>query len=462
MRLALAALALVPAAASAQQYTVVVVSAPDVAPQPAPATNPLHLGDDSTAAVSLGFAFPFYGQTFTQAYVSSNGFINFTQDFNGCCAGQPMASAPRNGIYGYWTDLISSTGPSVQTSTAPSGDHVFSARWQSYEYGTNTLENFSIQIDQSGRIAVTYGATGNTFHTVSAGITGPGPADNIQFYYGSDRNPLAYTAFGLTPVQAVNCSITPSDPRCTVVPSVTPAPPAAVTPTVAAAVVADTAPAAQTVAQTTAAPQKDAERLTPDQLKALIAGGAPISIPGAAQQAQTQAKTAVVTSDFTGGAQAALSTATAQSTLSQQASASGGPMQAFSAISDPVMRDPLALSSASASAAADAATQAARPSALSAQQSAIAAIAMMPAPKAVQREADAAPTPQDAQVAAIAVPPQGFTAYQAKRMADAAFYAPRDIYKRQKPIDAYMTLYRLLQSGDRRWEAMTEAQYGKQ
>lgn len=64
-------------------------------------------------------------------------------------------------------------------------------------------------------------------------------------------------------------------------------------------------------------------------------------------------------------------------------------------------------------------------------------------------------------MAALAVVPPGFTSYQAKQLADAVFYAPREIYKRRKPVDAYMTLYRLLQSGDRRWEAMTEAQYGK-
>ena len=454
MRWALAALAAVPAAASGQAYSIVDVTAPSGPPPPAPASTPLRLGDDSTAVVSLGFAFPFYGQSFTQAYVSSNGFISFNDIGTGCCNGQPIAQAPRNGIYAYWTDLTSATGPYVQTTTVADGSKVFAARWQSYEYGTNILEDFSIQLDQGGRIALVYGSTSNTFHTVSAGIAGPAPTDNIQFYYGADRNPLSYSAFGLTPTGLnVNCSITPSSPSCKSSAATTMA--QAVTETPATTQTVETA--ATTQATTTVA--QKAERLTPDQLKALIAGGAPLALPGAAQQTQTQVKQAAV-ADTTLSVQVAAVAVVAQSAPTQQAQSSGGAGQTFSAVADPVLRDPVAVASSSVAASS---VQQTRAGALSAQQAVIVALSPPKPPKPAQETSggNVQAAEQGGAMAALAVVPPGFTSYQAKQLADAVFYAPREIYKRRKPVDAYMTLYRLLQSGDRRWEAMTEAQYGK-
>ena len=507
MKWALAALALAPAAATAQTYDVTRVTGAAVNPVSIAQTGtPLRLGDDNTAVVSLGFAFPYYGQTFTQAYISSNGFLNFSSNFNGCCSGQPMADAPRNGIYVYWTDLISATSPYVQTATMPDGSKVFTAQWQTYEYGTRNLENFAVQLDQSGRIALTYGDLSATSHTASAGLTGPTATDNAPLFYGFGGYFPNHTAYALVPgmpKQSVNCSITPNDLSCISSTPVAPAAQTAVATTTSAAAPApqDTAvvtasAATSDTAQTVAAQAAQAapavkapERLTPDQLKALLAGGPPVAIPGAlaafnpivnqslakssaAGPADTSASSApsVATSTATQAATfndlAIVAQATASASMSvgpspSQAAAQAGLAQVFSVTQDLVLRDPVSLATTPVSVAADV-TQQVRPNAVSSQQTAITALSLMPAAKPVQRDPDTAPAPQDASLAALAVQPQGFTAYQAKRMADAVFYAPRDIYKRQKPIDAYMTLYRLLQSGDRRWEAMTEAQYGKQ
>ena len=564
MKRALAALALVPAAAAAQTYNVIQASGQNVTPPPVTqAGTPLRLGDDNSVAVNLGFAFPYYGQTFTQAYISSNGFINFTQNFNGCCGGQPMANAPRDGIYPYWTDLISGTSPYVQTLTMQDGTKVFSARWQTNEYGTNNVENFGIQLAQDGRIAVTYGATANTYHTIAAGITGPTSSDNIQFYYGSGPTPPSYTAYGLTPVQPkpkVDCNVTPNDPSCppsAVAPVQTPAPvvvtPTQATQTVSAptvvsaptqtAQVVSTPVVTQTVANTqaatatatpaiTAAPavattvatvdttttvtttqatasvttQKAAERLSPDQLKALIAGGAPISIPGApapqggssgqsggysgqmgsmsgptqssgpsasfsaSTAAQSFGTSATFSVSNTGGfndlaivAQATASANASTPTASAQSAAQTGAAQTFSAMPDPVLRDPTSIAALAFNSSTDASMQQAQPSAFSSQQTAITALSLMPVAKPAQSD----PQPnqmspeQEKSFSALTSVPQGFNSYQAKQLADNAFYPPREVYKRQKTVDAYMTLYRLLQSGDRRWEAMTESQYGK-
>jgi hypothetical protein len=62
--------------------------------------------DDTYTLVNLGFPFDFYGTTYTQAYVSSNGFISFgTGDASYSNSAIPSSGTPNNAIYALWTDL---------------------------------------------------------------------------------------------------------------------------------------------------------------------------------------------------------------------------------------------------------------------------------------------------------------------------------------------------------------------
>ncbi len=77
------------------------------------ATN-VSLGDDQVSGVlPLGFDFDFYGNTYNNFYISSNGFITFNTDFNsGCCSGQliPSAGSPNNLIAMGWGDINPGNG----------------------------------------------------------------------------------------------------------------------------------------------------------------------------------------------------------------------------------------------------------------------------------------------------------------------------------------------------------------
>jgi hypothetical protein len=83
--------------------------------------NPISLGNDAvSAAISLGFSFDFYGTTYTQAYVSSNGFLTFSNDGNsGCCLGGllPNAALPDNLIAFAWNDLNPALGGNIGYTT---------------------------------------------------------------------------------------------------------------------------------------------------------------------------------------------------------------------------------------------------------------------------------------------------------------------------------------------------------
>jgi len=71
--------------------------------------TPLILSDDETSgALNIGFNFGFYGNSYSQAYVSSNGFMGFTAGMgDGCCSGLvlPEVDSYNNLIAGLWQDL---------------------------------------------------------------------------------------------------------------------------------------------------------------------------------------------------------------------------------------------------------------------------------------------------------------------------------------------------------------------
>ncbi|MFN0202315.1 MAG: fibronectin type III domain-containing protein [Bacteroidia bacterium] len=74
-------------------------------------------GDDVvSAAVPIGFNFSFYGNVYTNVYISTNGFLSFDAAVgSGCCAGQllPNATAPNNVIATCWTDLNTGGGGTI-------------------------------------------------------------------------------------------------------------------------------------------------------------------------------------------------------------------------------------------------------------------------------------------------------------------------------------------------------------
>src|SRR5262249_31061084 len=76
-----------------------------------PGTTALALsGDDANTAVPLPFAMPFYGQTYTTAYVDTNGVLSFAP-FSGSAwnvgpiPSPPAANTPNLAVYPFWADL---------------------------------------------------------------------------------------------------------------------------------------------------------------------------------------------------------------------------------------------------------------------------------------------------------------------------------------------------------------------
>jgi hypothetical protein len=72
-------------------------------------------GDDATSApIDMGISFPFYGSSFTQVRVSTNGFLSFT-DASTEFGNQPLPNSggPANLVAPFWDDLNIGTTPRV-------------------------------------------------------------------------------------------------------------------------------------------------------------------------------------------------------------------------------------------------------------------------------------------------------------------------------------------------------------
>ncbi|TSE10212.1 T9SS type A sorting domain-containing protein [Aquimarina algiphila] len=76
--------------------------------------------DEVSEALPLGFEFGFYGNLYTEFYVSSNGFITFSDEGeDGCCGWDPLpdASTPSNLIAFDMTDLNPLEGGTIRYTT---------------------------------------------------------------------------------------------------------------------------------------------------------------------------------------------------------------------------------------------------------------------------------------------------------------------------------------------------------
>lgn len=437
--------------AAAQTYEPVLLE-PQITGVPTTMT-PLQLNDDNTAKVDLGFEFTYWGQTFTSAWVSSNGFVSFQGPNHLCCEGQPLEQAQRNTIYGFWTDLVSYSGNPYYKRGAGS---ILFGWYGTQEYGTQSQYTFEIGLKDDNSIQFNFGALPSLmYHRATVGITGPGPDDNLQMFYGSNTQFLQNQSGILTwnAPQTVDCNVTPMDPSC---------PPESVAPidfitstpitTVIDAANADAAAdAAEAIVESLPEPEQEitvgelepsasipervaeavaAERLSPDQVAALAA-------PGAQPLAQG--------SDF------AASASTGELPGINPASAvQFGSVQANSSTSAAFIGAFETVPSPSGSAASAANTLEVL-NTLSA-----------PAPQMAAEQQPAANAMTEGQgevMAAIASVP-GFSAYTQVSLQDRPdFYAIRDIYRNRRLRDANFEMYRLTRTNTDKLQEMVDAQY---
>lgn len=482
---------------AAQDYSITPIP-PQIIGSPQ-STTPLNGGDDSTRLVQFAFPFQYYGQTYTQAWVSSNGFISFDSANHLCCNGFPIEQAPRNTIYGLWTDLISGGNPYYRTNA---NETVF-GWYNTQEYGSGLQNTFEIALFPDGKVQWNYGDVNNQWHTVTAGLTGPTMADSISLFYGQNVNLLdntSYVALG-APLQPE-----PPPPPIEVAPVVGYS--TTTTPIVvieqqeeqieaAEAAVEDAIVAMQDVVEETPTetaveePQAEAAQEEPEEAtdaeeasesatEASLASQPPPP-PGSAPQgsSEQQQNTTMVSgtrrdrnTDFFQSEAVEEADLFARETVIQATTQS----VAFLALADDQYEQQYGPQKSTET---EGVTYSLQPTegptflgvttttigdtytpVGQAQQLEVLNMGMQGEMAAGQNidVGDVNNGDNEAMVQLAAIP-AGYSAYTQARIPDQPFYQPRDIYKGRRIPDANMVLYRMMQGSDGRWQQMVDEQY---
>ena len=445
---------------------------------------PLNGGDDSTRVVQFAFPFDYYGQTFTSAWVSSNGFVSFQGPANLCCDGLPMESAQRNTIYGYWTDLNGGANPYYRVTDTSA----LFGWYGTTEYGTNNSITFEIGLFNDGKIQINYGAVANTYHTVSAGITGPTSADNVQLFYGTNVQSLSFQSGLLSPV-APEPVFSPVSVVPTPAPTPAPSPleitipdqeeqivaaEAAIEEAIEAAPEEVTAPEMEGASEITE--ETVSEEVTPEEEPAEDANDPPPPpglFPGALPQASENTivvsrkdrnvdffQSEAVEDAATFSRETVLQVTAQNVAFVAQADAQDaqlyGEQTTTEATGSGYILGPTegpTFAAAPATGMGDFST----PAGQAQQMELLGMQADMAAGQVIDvGDVNDGDNETMSQLAAI---PAGYSAYTQARIPDAPFYQPRDIYKGRRIPDQNMALYRMMRGQDALWEDMVDAQY---
>ncbi|MCD8483435.1 MAG: hypothetical protein LR015_12720 [Verrucomicrobia bacterium] len=133
------------------------------------------LGDDDSVAVDLPFNFVFYGDTYQQMRISSNGFLTFGPNGNAHNnAPIPSPATPNALIAVYWCDLDPTIGDSSIHSWSDPETQVFVVEYTNIQrLGGSTPMTFQAVLHANGNISMNYADTtgiSNVSTAVTVGI----------------------------------------------------------------------------------------------------------------------------------------------------------------------------------------------------------------------------------------------------------------------------------------------------
>lgn len=146
--------------------------------------------DGISGAIPLGFNFPFYGQSFSEVYVHSNGFITFTELENPSNAYASHVALPTgasqvtaNMIAGFWSNLTLVSESRVTTKAEDGRFIVQYKEMNRFPAFTPQRVTFQIILHESGMIELIYDKNTYTSAFQSVGVQGPEPGDGFSLSY---------------------------------------------------------------------------------------------------------------------------------------------------------------------------------------------------------------------------------------------------------------------------------------
>ena len=459
----------------------------------------VYLGDDGNTHVPLQFQFSYFGQTFSNSWMHSNGVVSFQNPSttgNFCCSGVDLSRTTESrynyAIMPLWTDLYARSGGSTYILGTETS---MTYGW----YGTgqyannNNRSSFEVRLDSGGTVDMRWSGAVVSSAAVTMGFTGDlSKGQYYQNYHGNGVN-IAGLGVSYTGVKTETPTVTtPTTNTVTITP----------TTVTTNSTTADTP--AQTVNVGGVQLSTSGEISPPDNVPQALR-----DVQAVSRQAQSSAPSPAVMSvvsriQANERATQALSIqnsnrASAQATAkaqeqsmaiveslnsmsmesSQAAQANSAAQQMIQSISQPV--DMMGSSTVVSNYSMASAYVASRNATMA--NDAESSMLPMPTPQSrgttltaltevramiesSQNEQRTETVKKDIQpndlaggvdIAAMATQPKGFDVYASTILADNSFYAPKDIYGNQKTIDNARALRQL--SSDRLHQEMVDQQY---
>ena len=163
--------------------------------------------DDSTVHISLGHNFPYFGHTFTDVWMSSNGFLmlydptanvgNSNYNNSYCCNGLDLVNATNNiGAFSYmiaplWTDLIDKTVGDDSGYFYKTNENGSAFLWYNvHEFYNDNTNTFQVDLYADGSFDFIYDEVDISQHNTFIGFTGDVSSSS------DDLNQLQYSGQG--------------------------------------------------------------------------------------------------------------------------------------------------------------------------------------------------------------------------------------------------------------------------
>jgi hypothetical protein len=148
-------------------------------------------GDNAVTSVTLPFAFPFYGNNRTSAWVDTNGILTFDdpQGSKPVTDNIPAPALPNAMVAPFWDDLVVDASASVRTATVGSTPtRQFIVEWRNvYRAAAPTQRvTFEAVLDEQGLIFFQYASLDNANEQgdqATVGIESPGGEIGVEYAY---------------------------------------------------------------------------------------------------------------------------------------------------------------------------------------------------------------------------------------------------------------------------------------
>ena len=167
-------------------------------------------GDDSFSTLNIGFPVTYFGQTYTTAYVSSNGFLALgsnagAADFSNDPV--PSTEAPNGVVAPLWDDLNPSAGGAVYagvTGTAPNRTlHIEWHQVPHFSFGPSGTVTFELSLKENGNVRFQYLDTDFSDSRWNAGASATAGLENAGGVIGRE---VSFNQPLLTSGRAVSCA----------------------------------------------------------------------------------------------------------------------------------------------------------------------------------------------------------------------------------------------------------------